>query len=278
MQIDKAIIPVAGWGTRRLPITKVIEKAMLPIGNRPLVDYVVEDCAKAGIKEVFIVIDEKPFSQIKAYYEENAKLNNYLVARGKSDKLSLTDTSREGLTIHFYAQKDVDNRYGSAEPVAQDVREYGIDEPCVVLMGDDFVYNADGSSDLTRLMQTMDSDTDSAILATEIPIEDVERYGVLKVDDGLLSGIYEKPKKEEAPSNLINISKYIMSAELLQRIVKYCDENDFGPQDQEYLITDPIIDHIKAGGKIHVLPIKGQYLDGGSMEGWLHANNVVCGE
>ena len=278
MQIDKAIIPVAGWGTRRLPITKVIEKAMLPIGNRPLVDYVVEDCAKAGIKEVFIVIDEKPFSQIKAYYEENAKLNNYLVARGKSDKLSLTDTSREGLTIHFYAQKDVDNRYGSAEPVAQVVREYGIDEPCVVLMGDDFVYNADGSSDLTRLMQTMDSDTDSAMLATEIPIEDVERYGVLKVDDGLLSGIYEKPKKEEAPSNLINISKYIMSAELLQRIVKYCDENDFGPQDQEYLITDPIIDHIKAGGKIHVLPAKGQYLDGGSMEGWLHANNVVCGE
>ena len=278
MQINKAIIPVAGWGTRRLPITKVIEKAMLPIGNRPLADYVVEDCAKAGVKEVYIVIDEKPFSQIKAYYEENAKLNNYLVARGKSDKLSLADTSREGLTIHFYAQKDVDNRYGSAEPVAQVVREFGINEPCVILMGDDFVYNADGSSDLARLMETIEDDSDSAMLATEIPMEDVERYGVLKVDDGLLSGIYEKPKKEDAPSNLINISKYIMSAELLQRIVKYCDENDFGPQDQEYLITDPIIDHIKAGGKIHVLPAKGQYLDGGSMEGWLHANNVVCGE
>ena len=121
------------------------------------------------------------------------------------------------------------------------------------------------------------------ILEINIPIPKDELAAllkdlVLKVDDGLLSGIYEKPKKEEAPSNLINISKYIMSAELLQRIVKYCDENDFGPQDQEYLITDPIIDHIKASGKIHVLPIKGQYLDGGSMEGWLHANNVVCGE
>jgi UTP--glucose-1-phosphate uridylyltransferase len=277
MQINKAIIPVAGWGTRSLPITKVIEKAMLPIGNRPLADYVVEDCAKAGIKEVYIVIDEKPFSQIKAYYEENAKLNNYLVARGKSDKLSLADTSRDGLTIHFYAQKDVDNRYGSAEPVAQVVREFNINEPCVILMGDDFVYNADGSSDLARLMETVNDETDSAMLATEIPLEDVERYGVLKVDDGLLSGIYEKPKKEEAPSNLINISKYIMSAELLQRIVKYCDENDFGPQDQEYLITDPIIDHIKAGEKIYVKPIQGEYLDGGSAEGWLHANNVVCG-
>ncbi len=278
MQIKKAIIPVAGWGTRRLPITKVIEKAMLPIGNRPLADYVVEDCAKAGIEDAYIVIDEKPFSQIKAYYEENAKLNDYLVARGKGDKVSLANTQRPGMTIHFYCQKDVDARYGSACPVAQVVEEFGIDEPTVVLMGDDFIYNADGSSDLARLMGCVKEPTDSAMLATEIDPKDVEKYGVLKVDDGILTGIYEKPKKEEAPSNLINISKYIMSAELLQRIVKYCDENDFGPQDQEYLITDPIIDHIKAGGKINVLPIKGQYLDGGSMAGWLHANNVVCGE
>lgn len=278
MQINKAIIPVAGWGTRRLPITKVIEKAMLPIGNRPLADYVVEDCAKAGIKEAYIVIDEKPFSQIKAYYEENTSLNNYLIARGKEDKLTLADTSRDGLVLHFYAQKNVDKRYGSAEPVAQVVEEFGIDELCVVLMGDDFVYNRDGSSDLARLMELVKSPDDSAMLAAEVPMENVERYGVLKVDKGLLTGIYEKPKREDAPSNMISISKFIMSSELLQRIVKYCKENDFGPKDQEYLITDPIIEHIKAGGKIRVMPIKGEYLDGGSMEGWLHANNVVCGE
>ena len=278
MQINKAIIPVAGWGTRRLPITKVIEKAMLPIGNRPLVDYVVEDCAKAGIKEAYIVIDEKPFSQIKAYYEENAKLKDYLIAHGKGDKVALTDTSREGLTLHFYAQKDVDQRYGNAEPVAQVVEEFNINEPCMVLMGDDFVYNKDGSSDLARLMKLVKNEDDSAMLASEVPLDEVERYGVLKVDDGILSGIYEKPKKEDAPSNLINVSKYVMSNELLQRIVKYCKENDFGPKDQEYLITDPIIEHIKAGKKIYVMPITGEYLDGGSQEGWLHANNVVCGE
>lgn len=278
MKIKKAIIPVAGWGTRRLPITKVIEKAMLPIGNRPLADYVVEDCAKAGIEDVYIVIDEKPFSQIKAYYEENAKLNNYLIARGKADRLKLADTSRPGMTIHFFVQKDVDARYGSACPVAQVVEEFGIDEPTVVLMGDDLIYNADGSSDLVRLMECIKEPTDSAMLATEIDPEDVEKYGVLKVDDGKLSGIYEKPKKENAPSNLINISKYIMSPALLQRIVKYCHDNDFGPDDQEYLITDPIIDHIKAGETIYVKPIQGEYLDGGSADGWLHANNVVCGK
>lgn len=277
MQINKAIIPVAGWGTRRLPITKVIEKAMLPIGNRPLADYVVEDCAKAGIKEIHIVIDEKPFSQIKAYYEENADLKNYLVARGKEDKLSLANTNREGVTLHFFAQKDVDLRYGNAEPVAQVVEEFGIDEPCAVLMGDDFSYNKDGSSDLARLMELIKDESESAMLAAEVPMENIERYGVLKVDNGLLTGIYEKPKREDAPSNMISISKFIMSSELLQRIVKYCKDNDFGPKDQEYLITDPVIEHIKAGGKIRVMPISGEYLDGGSTEGWLHANNVVCG-
>ena len=277
MQIKKAIIPVAGWGTRRLPVTKTIEKAMLPIGNRPLVDYVVEDCAKAGIEEVYIVIDEKPFSQIKDYYSQNDKLIQYLDSRGKTAQLQLADTQYPGMKIHFYCQKNVDSRYGSAEPVAQVVEEFGIDESCVVLMGDDFIYNADGSSDLVRLMELVQNDDDSAMLATEIPIEDVERYGVLKVDGGVLTGIYEKPKREQAPSNLINISKYIMSAELLGRIVRYCREHDFGPQDQEYLITDPIIEHIKAGKKIRVLPIQGEYLDGGSVEGWLHANNVVCG-
>ena len=278
MQINKAIIPVAGWGTRRLPITKVVEKAMLPIGNRPLADYVVEDCAKAGIKEAYIVIDEKPFSQIKAYYEENAALNNYLVARGKEDKLSLTDTNRDGLTLHFFAQKNVDKRYGNAEPVAQVVEEFGIEEPCMVLMGDDFVYNKDGSSDLARLVDYIKDDSDSAMLASEVSMDTIERYGVLKVEKGLLAGIYEKPKREDAPSNMISISKFIMSTELLQRVVKYCKDNDFGPKDQEYLITDPLIEHIKAGGKIHVVPIKGEYLDGGSMEGWLHANNVICGK
>ena len=144
-------------------------------------------------------------------------------------------------------------------------------------MGDDFSYNADGSSDLARLAELIETEEDSAMLATEIPMELVEKFGVLKVEDGILTGIYEKPKRENAPSNLINISKYIMSPKLLQRIVKYCRENDFGPKDQEYLITDPIISHIKDGDKIKVMPIRGEYLDGGSLEGWLHANQVIYG-
>ncbi|MDR3297815.1 MAG: hypothetical protein LBT19_00310 [Candidatus Nomurabacteria bacterium] len=278
MQIRKAIIPVAGWGTRRLPVTKVIEKSMLPIGNRPLVDYVVEDCAKAGIEEIFLVIDEKPFSQIKAYYEENPALEKYLVDRGKGDKIELVQTVPSGMKVNFFVQKNVDAKYGTAAPVAQVVAAYDLDEPVAVLMGDDFIFNKDGSSDLKRLTEIVESDDESALLAVEIPHDEVERYGVLKIEDGVLTGIYEKPKKENAPSNYINISKYIMSPELLGRVRDYYEGNDFGPGDQEYLITDPIISHLRAGGKIRVLPILGEYLDGGSVEGWLHANNVVLGE
>ena len=100
---------------------------------------------------------------------------------------------------------------------------------------------------------------------------------LLSAEDGKLVGVIEKPTPKEAPSNLINVSKYIMSPDLLQRIVKYVDEHDFGPKDQEYMVTDPIDEYIKDGGTMRVAPTTGEYLDGGSVEGWLHANNVVCG-
>ena len=106
----------------------------------------------------------------------------------------------------------------------------------------------------------------------------MEKYGVLDAEDGKLTGVVEKPRPEEAPSNLINVSKYIMAPDLLQRIVKYVHENEFGPKDQEYLVTDPIDDYIKDGGIVRVAPAMGEYLDGGSVEGWLHANEVVCKE
>ena len=106
----------------------------------------------------------------------------------------------------------------------------------------------------------------------------MKKYGVLSEKDGKLVEVVEKPEPEDAPSNLINVSKYIMTPELLQRIVKYVNENNFGPKDQEYMVTDPIDSYIKDGGVVRVAPAGGEYLDGGSVDGWLHANNVVCGD
>jgi len=275
MEIKKAIISVAGWGTRRLPITKIIEKAMLPIGNRPIVDYNVEDCARAKVRDIYIVTDEKPESQVRAYYENNTALAKYLISRGKEDSLELVDTRPGGARLHFLGQKDIEQKYGSAAAVAQAVEHFGIDETCVVLSGDDFIWGAQGGSDIANLMKVVEGPETSALLGVEVSREEVSRYGVLKVEGDRLVDFVEKPAVEDAPSNLINASKYIMSAKLLKRIVEYNRKNHFGPREQEFMITDPIIEHLREGEMIKVVRATGQYLDGGSVEGWVHANNVI---
>jgi len=273
-KITKAIIPVAGWGTRRLPITKIIEKSMLPVGNRPLVDYSVQELIKAGITDIYMVISNVEPCQVQEFYRDNHALNDYLVERGKADRLALAKTLPDHVKIHYTTQ-DPAGRYGTAVPIALVVEEYNIDEPVLVFMGDDFVWNPDGESAAESLIHSLQNADESAILGVEIPKEKVDKYGVLNIKDGKLTGVVEKPSVEEAPSNMINVSKYIMSKDLLRRIVNYVKSHDFGPLDQEYLVTDPIDEYINEGGVIRVAPTTGEYLDGGSVEGWVHANNVV---
>ena len=274
--ITKAIIPVAGWGTRRLPITKIIEKSMLPVGNRPLVDYSVQELIKAGVKDIYMVISDSEPCQVREFYRDNLALNQYLIDRGKEDRLALAKTLPDDVTIHYSVQNPAE-KYGTAIPIAMVVEEFNINEPVLVFMGDDFVWNPDGESAAEALIKASGEAGESAILGVEVPLEKVEKYGVLSAEGDKLVGFVEKPKPEEAPSNLINVSKYVMSPELLQRIVKYVHEHDFGPLDQEYMVTDPIDDFVRDGGVIKVASTTGEYLDGGSVEGWLHANNVVCG-
>lgn len=273
-KITKAIIPVAGWGTRRLPITKIIEKSMLPVGNRPLVDYSVQELIKAGITDIYMVISNVEPCQVQEFYRDNHALNDYLVERGKADRLALAKTLPDHVKIHYTTQ-DPAGRYGTAVPIALVVEEYNIDEPVLVFMGDDFVWNPDGESAAESLIHSLQNADESAILGVEIPKEKVDKYGVLSIKDGKLIGVVEKPSMEEAPSNMINVSKYIMSKDLLRRIVNYVKSHDFGPLDQEYLVTDPIDEYINEGGVMRVAPTTGEYLDGGSVEGWVHANNVV---
>lgn len=273
--ITKAIIPVAGWGTRRLPITKIIEKSMLPVGNRPLVDYSVQELIKAGVKDIYMVISNVEPCQVQEFYKDNLALNQYLIDRGKEDRLKLAKTLPDDVTIHYTIQ-DPAGKYGTAVPIAMVVEEYNLNEPVLVFMGDDFIWNPEGESAAETLIKAIQDPTDSAILGVEIDKEKVEKYGVLSTENDQLTGIVEKPSIKDAPSNLINVSKYIMSPNLLRYIVKYVKEHDFGPKDQEYLVTDPIYEYIKDNGIMRVAPIAGEYLDGGSVEGWLHANNVVC--
>lgn len=267
--ITKAIIPVAGWGTRRLPITKTIEKCMLPIGNRPLVDYVVQDCLAAGINELIFVVGEDS-TQLEGYYRSNIKLNDYLQRNGKTDKLPLV-APLQGVKMHFITQPSY-GKYGTAVPVALAADYIDAGESAVVLMGDDFIYNEDGSSEVRRLIDAT-PEGGCGLLAARIPQESVGKYGVIEQDaDGNYVRIIDQPKPEEAPSNLINISKYILTKDVID-LAAGLDPAHNG----EYQLPDAINHYVGKGGEVKVVPAVGEYLDGGSVEGWLHANNVVVG-
>lgn len=274
--ITKAIVPVAGWGTRRLPITKVIEKSMLPVGDRPLVDYSVQELIRAGVTDIYMVISNVEPCQVREFYQDNIALNDYLIERGKEDRLELAKTLPDNVRIH-YIQQDPSGKYGTAVPIAMAVEKFGINEPVLVFMGDDFIWNPGGESAAESLLKSLRDSTESAILGVEVPKEEVSKYGVFLVEDGILADVVEKPEVNDAPSNLINVSKYVMSPGLLQEIVKYVKEHDFGPTDQEYVVTDPIMSYVKKSGVMRVVPTDGEYLDGGTVQGWVHANNVVCG-
>ena len=272
--ITKAIIPVAGWGTRRLPITKIIEKSMLPVGNRPLVDYSVQDLIKAGVKDIYMVVSNVEPCQVRAFYRDNLALNLYLKDRGKEDKLEKAKTLPDDVTIHYTVQ-DPASKYGTAVPIALVVKEYKIDEPVLVFMGDDFIWNPDGPSAAESLLAAVKDDSESALMAIDRPEEAIMNGGALTIEDEKIVKITEKPKPEQV-TGLASVSKYILSPKMLQEIVKYVNENDFGPLDQEYMITDPFETYIKNGGVFRVARTEGEYLDGGTVEGWVHANDVVC--
>lgn len=248
---------------------------MLPVGNRPLVDYSVQDLVKVGVTDIYMVISNVEPCQVKAFYQDNLALNQYLIDRGKENRLELAKTLPSNVKIH-YIQQDPAGKYGTAVPVAMVVEEYNLDEPVLVFMGDDFIWNPGGKSAAESLLEAAQDTNDSATLGVEIPRDQVEKYGVFRMEGDKLVEVIEKPKTDAAPSNLINVSKYILSPKLLQEIVKYVNEHDFGPKDQEYLITDPIDTYLQQGGVMRVARAEGEYLDGGSVEGWCHANDVVC--
>lgn len=271
MIITKAIIPVAGWGTRRLPVTKSIEKCMLPIGNRPLVDYVVQDCVAAGITEIFFVVSEGS-TQLQSYYGTNTALEAYLRANGKDASLPLVQPPAD-VTFHYVTQP-TDGKYGTAIPVALTVPHIADGESVVVLMGDDFIYNADGSSEVARLL-TATPAGGSAMLCADVPRSELGRYGVVETTEANeYVRIVEHPDPARAPSTLINISKYVMNYDLLKRVEAYAATEQQG----EYYIIDPMNEYVRAGSAITVLPAQGEYLDGGTLQGWLYANQVVCAD
>lgn len=272
-QIKTAVIPVAGFGTRQLPITKAIEKCMLPIGNRPVVDYVVEDCALAGIEHIIFVVGEGS-NQIRDYYSSNPRLENYLEAKGKFAELEIVKNTNRGIKMSYVPQPS-DGAYGTAVPVHLAALLLKGEENFVVRMGDAFPHRFDGQSELALAIEEFHSGgSDHLMSAIEIPPEQATQYGVMKIDSGYnLTEFIEKPSLDKVPRpSLSNINTYIFNRSILDLVSDYMADKFERSSDREYYLTDVLVQAIKKGQRIKVRPIDAEYMDAGTVASWVEAN------
>lgn len=263
---------VAGWGTRMLPITKSIEKCMLPIGNRPVIDFIVQDIIAAGIKDIYFVVGEQS-SQLQSYYRSNIPLNDYLKRQGKSEFLPLV-APLQGVNIHFLTQPST-GKYGTSVPVSIASEYIEEDESALVMNGDQFFYRQDDGSNAADLIRlTVEGGVTSGLYGNPVPWDRVSKFGIIEKDqDNHFVRIVEKPAPEDAPSNLNNSGFYLFHKD----IFKLAEALPPNPKRGEYEITDAINEYVRTGGKIIVGELTGEYMECGSVDGWLHANNTIVG-
>ncbi len=224
----------------------------------------------AGITDIIFVVSEQS-EQIRNYYRSNIDLNDYLKRNGKAELLELVRPIKANL--HFVVQPSY-GKHGTAIPVSLASEYIDAGESAVVLMGDDFIWNKDGSSEVRRLIEATPDGT-CGILAAKVELKKGGTYGLIVQDEeGFYKEIIDQPLVENnPPSNLINISKYLLTKEVIDAA-----GNVPPAHNGEYQLPDAVNDFVIHGGKVKVVTATGQYLDGGTVQGWFKANQVVIGD
>jgi UTP--glucose-1-phosphate uridylyltransferase len=216
VKVKKAVIPAAGLGTRFLPATKAQPKEMLPVVDKPAIQYVVEEAVRAGIRDILIVTGRGKRT-LEDHFDRSFELEHYLEAQGKHDELKQVREISEMASIHYIRQRDP---AGLGDAVAHAEHHVG-GEPFAVLLGDDIV--AAGDPLLDRMISVYERYGRSVIGVQEVRREDISLYGAIKpewVEDDLarVVDIVEKPPPEEAPSNLAAIGRYVLTPEIFDAI------------------------------------------------------------
>lgn len=216
--IRKVVIPVAGWGTRSLPATKNIPKEMLPIYNKPVIQYVVEEAQRAHIKDV-IFVTNRDKNVIEDHFDHNLQLEDLLERSGKLDKLEEVRRVAEMVNILSVRQK---RQLGLGHAVLC-ARELVGDEPFAVMVGDDLMFS--GVPGIGQLIEVAMAEKMPVIGVMEVPWEKVSRYGI--IDGGEVApGVYrvrdmvEKPKREDAPSRMAIVGRYVLTPDIFDYLEK----------------------------------------------------------
>jgi UTP--glucose-1-phosphate uridylyltransferase len=211
----KAVIPAAGLGTRFLPATKAMPKEMLPVVDKPAIQYVVEEAVEAGIQDVLIIIGRNK-NNIANHFDAMPELEQKLREKGDTGKLAKVEHSSDLADVHMVRQGEPK---GLGHAVLRAKAHVG-DHPFAVLLGDDLIDERDPL--LSKMLSEYDKRGAAVIALMEVEPENIHLYGVAAVEetdeDGVVkvTGLVEKPKKEDAPSNLAIIGRYVLGPEVFE--------------------------------------------------------------
>jgi UTP--glucose-1-phosphate uridylyltransferase len=221
MKIRKAVIPAAGLGTRVLPATKAVPKEMLPLADKPTIQYIIEEAVASGIEHV-IIVTSRTKRAIEDHFDESPELRAALEKKGDHAKLEMFERIESMAQISFTRQPRA-RGLGHAILMAKDLVG---DEPFGVLLGDDLVVNASGPPCLKQLMDAQGRHGGCVIAAMRVPPEQTRLYGVFDLDPGApveprtyrVRNLLEKPEPAAAPSDLAVMGRYVLTPDIFSAL------------------------------------------------------------
>lgn len=263
-KIRKAIIPAAGLGTRFLPATKAQPKEMLPIVDKPTIQYIIEEAVASGIEEILIITGRSK-KCIEDHFDKSVELELELEKSGKEEMLKMVRDISDMVDIHFIRQKEPKG-LGHAISCA---KTFVGNEPFAVLLGDDIVYN-EGKPCLKQLIDCYDEYKTSVLGVQTVAAKDVNKYGIVNgihIEDRVykVKGLVEKPAVEEAPSNVAILGRYIITP----RIFKILEETKPG-KGGEIQLTDALKTLVE-NEAMYAYNFNGRRYDVGDKLGFLQA-------
>lgn len=263
--IKKAIIPVAGAGTRFLPATKAQPKEMLPIIDKPVVQYIVEEAVASGIEDIILVTGASKVS-IENHFDYNYELQYLLEKQGKEDKKQEIKDIADLANFIYVRQK---GPYGNGTPVLNCQHIIG-NEPFAVIWGDD-LFVGEGKPRLRQLIETYEAYHSPVMSCIEVSDEDTAKYGMIagNEEDGdiiAVQNIIEKPGAAKKPSNWAAIGAYILTPDIFNEL-----EHTALGKDNELWLVDAIF-ALSKKRPVYAKKLRGTFYDTGSKLGWLRAN------
>jgi UTP--glucose-1-phosphate uridylyltransferase len=264
-EVTKAIFPVAGFGTRFLPATKAQPKEMLPVVDRPAIQYLVEEAAEAGIKDV-IFVTGRGKRAIEDHFDYSFELDRNLVEK---NKLNLVKEVRRISNLANFSYVRQPMPLGDGHAINCAAHLIG-EEPILVMFGDTLY---DGASSPAEQVITAYRECGTSVVGlSRVGVDEVDQFGVIdgqELGDNLwlINRFVEKPKTEEAPSNLAAVGVYIITPEVMTVLAKM-KKGESG----EIRLADAFAQLLAQGGRIHGQVLEGEWLDTGNKLGWIKAN------